>query len=178
VGNFFILSVNSHIASSPSCSATLYFSGETPIKVDVWKTGRERWTLNMIFMKKTKRLKMDKWQSIRSVSSCDTFYQHYCRGLVQWCYLAITTLESSEPQRNWKIWRTWLCQCLKFGMIESRFLQFLGVFAKLLKATISFVLSVSLSVCPRGTSRRHVDWFSWSLIFSIFLNLSRKFRYQ
>jgi len=39
VGNFFILRVNSHNAS---CSATLYFSGETSIKVDVWKTERER----------------------------------------------------------------------------------------------------------------------------------------
>jgi hypothetical protein len=41
MGLFFILRVNSHIASSPSCSATLYFSGETSIKVGVWKTEGE-----------------------------------------------------------------------------------------------------------------------------------------
>jgi len=126
------------MASSPSCSATLHFSGETSIKVGIWKTRRERWTLNLICMKKTMRLKKDKWQSIRNVSSCGIFYWHICRALVPLCYLAVTTFESSEPPRNRKIWRTWLCQCLKFSMIESRFLQLLGMFGKLLKATISF----------------------------------------
>ena len=175
MGNFFILRVNSHIASSPRCSATLYFSGETSIKVGVWKTGRERWTLNLIFMKKTVRLKMDKWQSIRNVSSCGTLYQHICRGLVQQCYLAVTTFESSAPLWNWKIWRTWLCQCLKFSMIESRFLQFLGMFAKLLKATISFVLSVHLSVHMQQLGSMWTDFHEvWFL--SIFLKSFKEIR--
>jgi len=155
-------------AQSTKYKATLYFSGETSIKVDVWKTGRERWILNLIFMKKSKRLKMDKWQLIGIVSSCGTFYRHSCRGQVQWCYLAITTFESSKPSRNWKIWRMWLCQCLKLSLIESIFLQFLGVFAKLLKATISFVLSIRLSVHVEQLGSMWMD-FQEVWFLSIFL---------
>jgi hypothetical protein len=53
-------------------------------------------------------------------------------------------------------------------------LPFLHVFAKLQKATIGFVIclsvrpSVHLSVHPRGTTRLLLDRFSWNLIFECF----------
>jgi len=41
----------------------------------------------------------------------------------------------------------------------------LGAFTKLRKATLSFVMSVRLSMPPRGTTRLLLDGFSWNLIF-------------
>ena len=38
--------------------------------------------------------------------------------------------------------------------------EFLVAFAKLRKATISFVMSAPLSVCPYGTTRLPLDGFS------------------
>jgi len=49
--------------------------------------------------------------------------------------------------------------------------QFLGAFAKLLKAIIAFVMS---SESPRGASRFQLDGFSWNLIFGYFLKLYRE----
>jgi hypothetical protein len=56
---------------------------------------------------------------------------------------------------------------LKVADISARFLrkfessrQILGAFAKLPKATISFVTSVYLSACPHGTIRRPLHKFS------------------
>ena len=37
---------------------------------------------------------------------------------------------------------------------------FVGAFAKLRKATVSFVMSVVMSVCPHGTTRLQQDGFS------------------
>jgi hypothetical protein len=45
---------------------------------------------------------------------------------------------------------------------------FLGAFAKLRKATISFVMSICPSVCPHGTTWLPLDRFSWNLIFDYF----------
>jgi hypothetical protein len=51
-------------------------------------------------------------------------------------------------------------------------LWFLGAFAKLWIATIRYVMSVCLSVCPsarpHGTTRLALDGFSWKLIFVYF----------
>jgi hypothetical protein len=43
-----------------------------------------------------------------------------------------------------------------------------GAFAKLRKATISFVVSVRPSVCPHGTTRLPLDGFSWNLMSEYF----------
>jgi len=51
----------------------------------------------------------------------------------------------------------------------------LGAFAKLRKATISFVMSVRLSVRPHGTTRFPLEGFSRNLVLE---NLSRKFRFH
>jgi hypothetical protein len=57
------------------------------------------------------------------------------------------------------------------------FIQAFGAFAKLRKPTISFVMSVRLSVRPHGTTR--LDWTNFHEIwcFNIFLNLSRKLKF-
>jgi hypothetical protein len=53
----------------------------------------------------------------------------------------------------------------------------LGAFAKLREATVSFVMSVCLSVRSYGTTRLPLDGFLWYLIFEYFFeNLSRKFK--
>jgi len=44
----------------------------------------------------------------------------------------------------------------------------LGAFAKLRKATTSFVISVRLSVCPHGTTRLPPDGLSYNFIFEYF----------
>jgi len=44
----------------------------------------------------------------------------------------------------------------------------LGAFAKLLKATIRFVMSVCPSVCPPRTTRLPLDGFSCDLMFEYF----------
>ena len=46
----------------------------------------------------------------------------------------------------------------------------LGAFAKLRRATVSFVMSVRLSVCPHGTTRLPLDGLSWK---SRFMNFSK-----
>jgi len=52
---------------------------------------------------------------------------------------------------------------------------FLGAFSKLRRATISFVISVRLSVClsvhPHETTRLPMDRFSWNLVFHYFSNI-------
>ena len=54
-------------------------------------------------------------------------------------------------------------------------LQFLGAFAKLRKASISFVMSVY----PHETTRFPVDWFWLNLTFELFFEkLSRKFNFH
>ena len=46
---------------------------------------------------------------------------------------------------------------------------FLGAFAKLQKATISFVMRVCPSVRPHGTTQLPLDEFWWNLVFEHFL---------
>ena len=50
----------------------------------------------------------------------------------------------------------------------------LGAFLKLRKETISFLMSVHMSVCPRETFRLPLDGFSWNLIFEYFSETRRK----
>jgi hypothetical protein len=45
------------------------------------------------------------------------------------------------------------------------FWSFIGAFAKFRKATVSFVMSVSPSIRPHGTTWLPLDGFSWNLIF-------------
>jgi len=54
----------------------------------------------------------------------------------------------------------------------------LGAFTKLRKATLSFVMSVRLSILPRGTTRLLLDGFSWNLIFQCIFYLPRKFKFH
>jgi len=46
--------------------------------------------------------------------------------------------------------------------------SFLGTFAELRKATISFVMSPRPSVHPHGTTRLPLDGFSWNFVFDYF----------
>jgi hypothetical protein len=57
-------------------------------------------------------------------------------------------------------------ECILFA------LQFLGAFAKLREATISFLLSVCMSSCPHGTTRLPLDGFSLNLVFEYFFRKS------
>jgi hypothetical protein len=52
--------------------------------------------------------------------------------------------------------------------------EFLGAFAKLRKATISFVMSVRPSVCPNGTTRLPLDGVSWNATFEYFAKKCRQ----
>jgi hypothetical protein len=54
--------------------------------------------------------------------------------------------------------------CVKVTHI---YCTFIGTFAKLLKATISF-MSIRPSVCPHGTTRLPLDGFLLNLISEIF----------
>jgi hypothetical protein len=57
-------------------------------------------------------------------------------------------------------------------------LTILGEFAKLRKATISFVMSVRPSVRPHETTLLPLDGFWWNLVFEYFSkNLPRKFKF-
>jgi hypothetical protein len=54
---------------------------------------------------------------------------------------------------------------------------FLGAFAKLRKANMTFVMSVCWSVrpsvCPHKITRLALNWFSWNLISEVFSNICR-----
>jgi hypothetical protein len=50
----------------------------------------------------------------------------------------------------------------------------LGAFAKLLKAAISFVTSVPLSVCPHGTTRLSLEGFIWNCNLNILQKSAQK----
>jgi hypothetical protein len=60
------------------------------------------------------------------------------------------------------------CIVLLFVIIPRNSLIFLGAFAKLRKAIISFGWSVCPSLCPNGTTRLQMNGFSWNLMFDIF----------
>jgi len=81
----------------------------------------------------------------------------------------------------------WRQTCLHVPVAQNMYnIMSLGVFAKLLKATVIFVMSVGRSVypsifpsicssvLPHGTSRLPVDIFSWNLTFEYFSKIRRK----
>ena len=53
---------------------------------------------------------------------------------------------------------------------------FLGLFEKLRKATLCFVMSLSLcpSVCPHGANRLLLDGFSWNFVFEYCSKICRE----
>jgi len=58
-------------------------------------------------------------------------------------------------------------------------MKFLGVFAKMSKATVSFVMSVHPPVCLHGTTRFPLDGFAWNFIFEYFSKICRnKFKFH
>jgi len=57
---------------------------------------------------------------------------------------------------------------------KERQINFLGAFAKLRKTTISFVMSIPLSVCPPRTTRLPLDEFSWNFICDYFWKICRE----
>jgi hypothetical protein len=61
--------------------------------------------------------------------------------------------------------------CVRFQGIAW---EIFGGFAKLRKATISFVMSVRLSVRPHRTTRLPLDWYSWISILEHFFTISRE----
>ena len=67
------------------------------------------------------------------------------------------------------------CILLLFRKISPRSItRFWGAFAKLRKATISFVLSICRSVRPHGTTWLPFDRFSWNLTLITFSKLCRE----
>jgi hypothetical protein len=68
-------------------------------------------------------------------------------------------------------------QCIFVFLITRRSELILGVFSKLSKATIGFVISVRpsvrLSACSLGITRAPLDGFSWDSIFEDFSKISR-----
>jgi hypothetical protein len=66
----------------------------------------------------------------------------------------------------WKVKLAWMCYItMDTCSVVKREQIFLGVFAKLRQATISVIVSLSLSVPPHGTTRFRLDGFSWNLMF-------------
>ena len=63
---------------------------------------------------------------------------------------------------------------LKLVGKKSKLESFLGTFAKLWKATISFILHTRKSVCTHETTRLSLDGFSLNLIFVYFSNIGRE----
>jgi hypothetical protein len=53
---------------------------------------------------------------------------------------------------------------------KSDYVSSLGAFAKLPNVTISFVMSVRLSVCPHRTTRLPLVGFSWKFIYEHFFS--------
>jgi len=72
--------------------------------------------------------------------------------------------------------------CLVYFTVEticSMFRNFLGAFAKLRKATLSFVMPACLSVRPHVTTRLPLQGFAYHFVFgNFFENLSIKFKFQ
>jgi len=90
-----------------------------------------------------------------------------------------------EKRRLWR--QTSALRLLKDSCIATCFMTEMRQFQrtrvifrrvrKIAKTTISFVMSVRLSVCQHGTTRLPLDGFSWNLILEYFLKMSRKFKF-
>ena len=64
--------------------------------------------------------------------------------------------------------------CFTEVKLFRNYYVFLDAFAKLRKATISFVMSVHPSICPRGTTWLPIDGFSLNFIYEYFSNICRE----
>jgi hypothetical protein len=72
---------------------------------------------------------------------------------------------------NWRFWRQFPSFSQEIG-VHILFNLFFGVFAKLQKAAINFVMSVCLSIHPHGMTQLTLDGFSWNYIFEYFFRKS------
>ena len=57
-------------------------------------------------------------------------------------------------------------------------LPFLGAFAKLRKASVTFIMSGRPSASLNGTTRLPLDGFLWNFIFQFFQNLSKELKFH
>jgi len=78
------------------------------------------------------------------------------------------------PLLDMLIWRVPLSLHTDSIFCLFLFVTFLGAFAKLRKATISFVMSVRLSVRPHRTARLPLEGFSRNLVSVYFSKICRK----
>jgi len=92
-----------------------------------------------------------------------------------WVYSGIGTsttplppLLSASPSIQHYPFETWRFLASFKCMWFTPCCPILGAFSKFRKATISFVMSVRLSVRPHGTTRLPLDGFSWDLTFEDF----------
>ena len=99
-------------------------------------------------------------QSAKTVI-CDPIFQNYsawqhivCQEHIRNTFFLCANITSYEEMYHYSGELTWLTSfCISFS-------QFLGMFAKLWKATISFIMSVR----PYGIIRLPLDGFSWNMI--------------
>jgi len=79
---------------------------------------------------------------------------------------------------HWLIWKWRLHQyckwCAPWRRARNLNKEFLGAFAKLLKATVSSVITFRLHARPHGTTRFPLDGFSLNLIFEDFPKIYRE----
>jgi len=91
-----------------------------------------------------KTLKHQGWQPLWK-SPVTNIWQIFALGLTKWGW-----------QERWS---------LRIDRSVQHLLSLPDLFAKLRKATTSFVITVHPSVCPPGITRRPLDGFSWNLTF-------------
>ena len=107
--------------------------------------------------------------SIYSLGITESYFFLCCRHL-QFADVGRKILNS--PKSNLLFEACWI-------IFWQAYCTFLGGFAKLRKATISFVMSVCPSIGPHGTTRLLLDGFSWSVIYKYFFeNMSRKLQFN
>ena len=87
------------------------------------------------------------------------YKQHWYLGTEWRDGVAVDVLQQCRGETMWRHPQTYLLLPWAQGM------PFLVMFAKLLKVTVSFIMSVCLSVLPHRTTRLPLDGFSWNLIF-------------
>ena len=78
------------------------------------------------------------------------------------------TAQLQRPVYWWRVEKINAVYCEDINACCWQNSELIGAFAKLRKATISFVLCVCLSVRPHGTSRLPMDGFSWKFTFEYF----------
>jgi hypothetical protein len=99
------------------------------------------------------------------------------KELSGYCSYCIQQQTAGNFKLKFWTWKIFTFFTEKLGMYSTHFLQnvvsqqhFLGIYTKLWKATISFVISVCLAVCMELPSF-HWNRFSWNLTFEYFLKI-------